>query len=137
MTVIACVDDRGGMLFNNRRQSRDEMVLKRISDITENSTLFVSEFSKKLFEDAGIASVKVSDSFLDEAQKGDYCFIENVLPGGYKERIEQIVLYRWNRKYPGDFFFDIDVTGDGWRCISKVDFAGSSHEKITEEVYIR
>ena len=47
---------------------------------------------------------------------------------------EKIVLYHWNRSYPGDFFFDIDVT-KAWHCVFTRSFAGSSHDKITEEVY--
>ena len=37
--------------------------------------------------------------------------------------------------YPSDMFFDIDLSG--WKCIRTTDFAGSSHERITEEIYTR
>lgn len=29
MTIIVCIDDNGGLLFNNRRQSRDRLVIMR------------------------------------------------------------------------------------------------------------
>ena len=31
MKVIVCVDDNNGMMFNNRRQSRDEKVIEKVS----------------------------------------------------------------------------------------------------------
>ena len=39
MYVIACVDDRNGLLFNNRRQSRDAKVIEKIQELTKNNKL--------------------------------------------------------------------------------------------------
>ena len=50
----------------------------------------------------------------------------------YLEKIEQIIVYRWNREYPSDRKIDIDLKK--WKRNSKRDFEGSSHKKITEEV---
>jgi hypothetical protein len=47
------------------------------------------------------------------------------------------VVYRWNRRYPGDVFFDLDVSAAPWRCVETEEFVGSSHEKITKEVYVK
>ena len=49
------------------------------------------------------------------------------------DRLEQVILYRWNRDYPADVRFTLDLSG--FRLRQRVDFAGSSHEKITEEIY--
>lgn len=46
---------------------------------------------------------------------------------------EELVLYRWNRSYPGDVTFPWPLTG--WKLVETADFPGTSHEKITEEVY--
>ena len=51
--------------------------------------------------------------------------------------IEKIILYRWNRKYPADFRFDINLEDSEWKLAETREFTGSSHEKITEEVYVR
>ena len=51
------------------------------------------------------------------------------------EKITQIVLYRWNRHYPADKKFPAELFADRWTMISQRDFPGSSHERITEEVY--
>ena len=57
------------------------------------------------------------------------------LPAKSEPWIEKIILFKWNRNYPGDFFFDIDVTSNHWILQESKDFPGSSHEKITMEVY--
>ena len=54
---------------------------------------------------------------------------------GEEERIQEIYLYRWNRDYPADVYFPVDLSG--WNCVETKEFAGSSHEKITRERYVR
>ncbi|MCD8301219.1 MAG: hypothetical protein LUC41_08680, partial [Clostridiales bacterium] len=88
------------------------------------------------FEDRiSAGDICVSESFLEEAGEGEFCFVENVPTAGYVDKIEGIWLYRWNRNYPGDFFFDIDVSKTCWRLDETRDFPGYSHEKISLEVY--
>ena len=62
--------------------------------------------------------------------------MENLQLASFKDRIERIILYRWNRAYPGDMFFDIKLDRS-WHLASAEDFAGSSHEKITKEIYVK
>ena len=51
------------------------------------------------------------------------------------EKLEQIIVYRWNRHYPADFYFGIALETPAWTRIRTEEFAGSSHEKITKDVY--
>ena len=51
------------------------------------------------------------------------------------ERIGEIYLYRWNRDYPAEVYFPVDLSV--WKCMETKEFAGSSHEKITRERYTR
>lgn len=51
----------------------------------------------------------------------------------YSDRITEVVVYRWNRSYPGDFHLDLDL--NQWRLVQTTEFAGYSHEKITKEIY--
>ena len=44
-------------------------------------------------------------------------------------RLQKIILCKWNRKYPGDFFFTIDVNDGSWKLKGVEEFSGSSHEK--------
>ena len=53
----------------------------------------------------------------------------------YSQWIEQLIVFHWNRAYPGDFYLDIPL--DQWKLVSTDEFPGSSHEKITKEVYVR
>ncbi len=51
--------------------------------------------------------------------------------------MEGLVLYRWNRRYPADVYLDIRPEPPGWRLVSREEFSGSSHPRITKEVYQR
>ncbi len=134
MILIVCVDDRGGMAFAGRRQSRDRIVYERMLEMTEKTTLWVSESAYKLFE-AAHERVMAENGHAQRAGKGEYCFLETESPLKYMDRLEGLVVYRWNRVYPSDLRFDIPL--DGFKLVSTQEFAGSSHERITEEVYTR
>ena len=49
MTVAVCVDDKMGMLFNHRRQSRDKVLIDDLMNIAEK--VKINGFSEELFED--------------------------------------------------------------------------------------
>lgn len=133
MKIIVCVDKKNGMLFNSRRQSQDSLLRKRIIELSKDTKLFMNNYSAKQFDYLDL--IQVSENFLNEAAEDDYCFIENCeIP---KEGINEIIIYKWNRTYPADFFFDFDFKINGFKKISSTDFAGNSHEKITEEIYIK
>ena len=137
MILIACIDDKLGMLFNRRRQSQDRVLRKRILQLTNGKTLWMNEYSRKQFGDAELPQIMVSETFLQEAGKEDYCFLETLDPAPYEANLEQIILYRWNRIYPADLRFSIPLHDHGWKLVQTTDFSGSSHEKITEEVYTK
>ena len=75
-------------------------------------------------------------AFLVDAGAEDYCFVENTSVAEFKEKISKLVIYKWNRDYPADFYFDIDYAND-YKLETTLDFGGTSHEKITKEVYVR
>ena len=133
MIVIACLDNRGGMAFGGRRQSRDHVLCKRIVSLVGNDILYMSEYSKKLFEDSD--NIIADGDFLDKATSGDYCFIELESLSNYEEKIEKLIVYRWNRDYPYDIKFEINLSK--WKMISQSEFKGSSHDNIIEEVYVK
>ena len=137
MILIACVDDKLGTLFNHRRQSQDRILRERILQLTDGKTLWMNEYSRKQFGDAALPQIRVSETFLQEAGKGDYCFLETVDPAPYEADLEQIILYCWNRVYPADVRFSIPLQAHGWKIVKTTDFPGSSHDNITEEVYTK
>lgn len=130
MTLIVCLDDRNGMMFNNRRQSRDSAVIERICKLSKNAKLFVTPYSKELFENK--RTVICSKDF-SEAGESDFCFSENNSVREYAVNSQNIIVYRWNRLYPSDCKLDIML--DTFEKTGVYEFKGTSHEKITEEVY--
>ena len=59
----------------------------------------------------------------------------NSTVSGIVDRLEKLIIFRWNRKYPADFWLDVDL-GD-WKLIEAEEFPGNSHEKITQETYVK
>ena len=79
----------------------------------------------------------VAEDFLDRAQAGDFCFVEDRSPAPWLDRLEGLVLYRWNRRYPADAWLDVRPGPPGWTLARREEFSGHSHERITKEVYTR
>lgn len=134
MKLMVVVDDDNGMMFNHRRQSQDSVLRERILQMSEESVLWISGYTKKQFGDIP-PYVRVSDVPLDEASNGEFCFIEDMGVASYGEKIEDFILFHWNRKYPGDMRLDFFPQDHGMELMESENFKGSSHEKITMEVW--
>ncbi len=131
MKLIVCVDDKNGMMFGKRRQSQDRLLRERILALIGQSTLWVSEYTARQF--AEVDRITVDNAYADKAGDNDYCFIEDgEMP---IDRCDTLVLYRWNRRYQADRFFNVDLKEAGYTRISQSHFEGHSHPKITEEIY--
>ena len=79
----------------------------------------------------------IDEHFLSKAACNDICFVEDCSVAPFEQKIEKIILYKWNRDYPADFYFDIPLSEHGLKLISSEDFVCSSHDKITEEIYVK
>ena len=130
MTIFVCIDDRGGMSFNGRRQSRDSVVAEKMVEMSDGGRLLMSEYSAKLFNDCEII---VDDCFLENATAGDFCFFEKGELAPYEDKIEKLVVFKWNRTYPFDVSFELSF--EGKQMLETFEFAGSSHDNITCEVW--
>lgn len=135
MTIIVMLDDNGGMVFNHRRQSQDAVLRLRVLEHTAGQKLWMNSYSARQFAKEPQENLVVDDDFLANADENAICFVENVPTAEYLPKIDRIVVYHWNREYPGDQFFDISLTG--WKLERSEEFSGKSHERITEEVYIK
>ena len=133
MIMIVCLDDRGGMMFNHRRQSRDRVLIEDVIRTVSNENLYITKYSEQLFSEVGKLYSVVDD--FDFISERDYAFLEDRCPSKYKDNIDKIIIYRWNRAYPFDMRFDIDLEKEGFKLLDHVDFAGYSHEKITKEIF--
>lgn len=127
-TLYICLDDRNGLRFNRRRQSRDSAVLE---DIRNRLTgpLGIGACSETLIREAKIPYVLNPDSA--------HFFAEDVPSEKLLEKTETIVIYRWNRLYPSDVKWEPDLAALGFYLRETSDFPGTSHGKITREVYQR
>lgn len=134
MTVFVCIDDRGGMLFGGRRQSRDSALISDMASTVGDNLLYISDFSERLIENSEMSAVCVPYP-LDSAGEGDFVFNESFHLNGHLSKIKRLVIYKWNKKYPYDFALDTVPERAGFRLVESYDFVGTSHDKITKEIY--
>ncbi len=137
MKLFVCLDEAGGMTFNKRRQSSDRVIRKDMLDMIDEAKLFVNAYTAKQFTEEESGRLTVDENCLLNAGDEDFVFVENLQIGGFADKVQQIVVYRWQRKYPADFFFDADVTSEDWQLVVSEEIVGHSHECIGKEVYIR
>lgn len=139
MIVFVCLDTENGMMFFHRRQSKDREVRKDILKMTEAQTLWMNAFTLNQFEEGeqifARRNVKVDEAFLEKAQIGEFCFVEDQSLRQFEDKIEKIIIYQWNREYPADFVFDLKLDSLKWKQGESFDFAGYSHEKITKTIW--
>ena len=129
MNLYICLDDRNGLQFNKRRQSRDAAVLEDIRSQCAGN-LLIDAFSEKLIREAEIPYV------LPPEMAEDF-FAEDIPPEEILEKTTKLVIYRWNRHYPADVRWEPDLPAMGFTLEDTTEFPGTSHEKITREVYFR
>ena len=133
MRLIVCLDDRDGMTFLGRRQSQDALLRQDMLAYVDGHGLWMNSYSAAQF--GNDCNISVSEQPGEHAE-GGYCFVEN-LPASTFLPAEELVIYRWNRHYPSDKKFPLAQALEGMQLVSTVEFAGSSHESITREVYKR
>lgn len=134
MNIIVCLDDRDGLLFNGRRQSKDSLLRRRVQQIVGEGKLWMNSYSIRQFDER-LCDICVDDAFLQKAGEGDYCFLETADVANCLDRVESVIIYRWNRTYPSDVKFPIAELLQNRHLTSRFEFPGSSHKMITEEVY--
>ena len=126
MTLIFCIDDGGGMLFGGKRQSRDRVLNEYLTERIGDAPLWVTPYSASLFP---------TGRPMAEWDGAGYAFIED---SPYDlTQAEEVILCRWNRRYPGDTFFDEKTLKALFKKTHTEELAGSSHKKITIETYRR
>jgi hypothetical protein len=120
------------MAFGGRRQSRDRALCEDMVAFAAGRPLRMAPRSAKLFEGLG-GKIVPSEDFARSVGAGECCFVEFAPVDELAERASELVIYRWNRHYPADLHFSLSM--EDWRLVQTTEFAGTSHEKITREVY--
>ena len=132
MTLVLCADDRGGLSFAGRRQSRDRLLCSDLLAMAEGRLLWVEPYSRSLFP-ASAPPLRTSDQPWIQAGPEDLCFLELQDPFPALERADRLVVYRWNRRSPFDRALQLPPAG--WQLTAQNEFPGSSHKIITKEYY--
>lgn len=136
MTVIVCLDDNKGMMFNNRRQSRDRVLVSDLISTAAGNPIYIKEYSKTLFSGDNLYSeIKVCNNPFEDCSCDDIYFNETDSMLSCEDSVEKVIVYNWNRSYPSDLKFELDL--DSYTLVNSEAIKGSSHEKIIKEVYIR
>lgn len=135
MKVIIFLDDRNGMLFNKRRQSRDQAVTDEICMLCQGKVLWMNDYSYPVYGNLKGVEIKCCQDFIQKAGTGEYALVETDDLKTHAENIEELLVFRWNRSYPSDKKLGLDLSE--WQCAEEKEFPGNSHEKITLEKYIK
>lgn len=132
--IAFAIDDRGGMMFNDRRVSKDSVLREEVLGLARSVGGLVRVRPYSLTQFAEDDSVQAFDAPWNDAQAGDIVFIEDVDPATVPG-ITKVTLFRWNRTYPYDLASTFDF--DGFELTETKEFGGSSHERITEETWVK
>ena len=131
MNIIACIDNENGILFNSRRQSRDAKVFEDIKSTIDAKIIYCSEYSAKLLQEYSFSTAVVKT--LKAVPKNGYYFLEDSLPSEFLSKIKRIIIYKWNKTYPKDTYFGMELSKI--KPLSTTEFEGKSHKIITKEIY--
>ncbi len=132
MKVFITVDENGGLLFNQRRQSKDSKLRAHILHICGINKLWLHPFSASQFTKPLPNNIIINPFCLEKAQDNDYCFIENLPLTHYLPKINTVFLCKWNRSYPADIYLDINLSANF--VLQKItEIKGTSHPQITIE----
>lgn len=132
--ILICVDKNSGMMFNQRRQSQDTVLREKVLEICNGQKLWMNAYSAKQFV-GNEEKIIVAEDFIDKMGEEDFCFVETFVPT--MDKCDMIYLFNWNRKYPADLVFNVDLKQIGFKETMKEEFVGNTHEKITLKVYKR
>lgn len=132
MTLAVCLDDNGGMMYNNRRQSRDRVL---IADLTEAAFLGIvtAPYSASLFSEG--THLRISEHPMEDAAADETAFIEDPRLIPTLDGVKRLIIYRWCKLYPTDLRFPYDPAELGYRLTEEKEFVGSSHDKIWKGIY--
>lgn len=141
MKLILTLDEKGGMMFNHRRQTKDSIVSQDIQDMVRQAPLHLTPYSAQLFE----AECVIVDELPElAAGPGEYCLLEDckkIKESGYAQevlnRADIVILYLWNRHYPADQRFPVELMKSQFNLGSRNEFPGNSHDTITKEIYVK
>ena len=136
MILIFTLDDNNATQFCGKRQSTDSEVATHILDFANNAPIYMKEKSKSFFNTAirSCSQFVFVDNFNDVPEDA-VCFIEEVVSDEILNKVDLMLVYRWNRVYPSVVKDRLNLDDYTKHFIES--FKGSSHNQITTELYMR
>ena len=131
MRLAFCIDKEKGLSFFNKRLSLDRLLIEKLISLSNENKIYLNSYTASQFKNKD--NLVIDNDFLNKAGKNDICFLECVeIP---IEKADELIIFNFNRVYPKDLYFNNDLSG--FKRVLKEDFKGSSHNKITLEIYRR
>ena len=134
-TLVALLDDGGGMMYNDRRQSRDRELISELMQ-SVSGTVHIAQYSTQLFLPYP-DRIKVCEDPLGQCGDGGICFIEDPRLIPSLSEVSTLIIYRWGKLYPKDLSFGYDPDKEGFTLTEESELVGSSHDKIWKGIYKR
>ena len=132
MILVICLDQKDGLRFNRRRQSKDRLLRQKLLELTRGKALWMNAYSAAQFEETA-ENLRVDENPLEQAGAGEYCFVEAADPTPILPLVEELIVFRWDKTYPADLRFSPAAFGS----LAEVEeFAGYSHDIIRQERYL-
>lgn len=145
MKFIFVLDQKNGMMFNHRRQSFDQAILKKIvADVNEvEGCLWLSDYSKELFASYDVNIMPLEEFNLTAINDNDVVYVENIDVDleamiADKEVSVELNFYRWDKVYPSDkkMNFTKELL-DAFFVKDSYELSGETHDVISVEVWKR
>lgn len=143
MKVIFVLDQKNGMMFNHRRQSFDQAIIKKVAkDVNEvEGRLWLSDYSKELFASYDVNIMPLEEFNLTAINDNDVVYVENIDVDleemiADKEMSVELNFYRWDKVYPSDkkMTFTKELL-DAFFVKDSYELSGETHDVISVEVW--
>lgn len=143
MKIVFVLDQKNGMMFNYRRQSFDQAILKKIvNDVNEvEGRLWLSDYSKELFASYDVNMMPLEEFGLSKVNDNDVVYVENIDVDleamiANKEVSIELNFYRWDKVYPSDkkMTFTKELL-DAFFVKDSYEMSGETHDVISVEVW--
>lgn len=132
MKAVVCIEPNLGIAFNHRRVSLDIKQREDLFQLIQDDLLYMKPSTAKLYGEH--PQFVITEDTISKCQD-HFCIFENDEINDCEDKIEILVLYNWNRKYPSDQKLQIDLSK--YRLKEQIEFGGKSHEKITRTIYVK
>ena len=143
MKIVFVLDPKNGMMFNHRRQSFDQTIIKKIvEDVNEiKGRLWLSDYSKELFASYDVNMMPLEEFGLTKVNDNDVVYVENIDVDleaiiADKEVSIELEFYRWDKVYPSDkkMIFTKELL-DAFFVKDSYELSGDIHDVISVEIW--